>query len=317
MDGGSPGVTEFAGRVTERSGETLCIAPPGTVATTVVDRLYERYGAVTADDEPAVAGGDADDAVTDDAIDDATDGGVDADNEGTPTVRLLYPDDRIESLFASFGRATRAAELVERGELGIRTIDQVTQRLTVTSDRAYAHVRLDGESLAISAQAESFTESMRETYERQWTASEPAAVPAPPRDQFLGTFCESFPAAGETLTAVVDAEPSIETNGTIDPVTVVTLVAARHEIQTIELSEWAESIGFSSRTELSRVTNRLTDRGVVDTDRVPHGVGRPRQRLSLADAELGVCSPDEFLSRARAAYHGEAGSRGERAESIE
>lgn len=276
MDGGTPGATEFAGRVTSETETTLCIAPPGEVATAIIDQLYDEYG-----DEQTVAGEDP---------------------MRESVVRLLYPDDRVDQLFGEFGRATQAAELIERGALAIRTIDQVTQRLTVTEEKAFAHLQVDGEVRSLDADAGAFTASVRETYRRQWQASRPASVPAPARSRFVRTFREAFPEAADTLSAVLSAA-TIGHGDDLDPVTVTTLVAARHEIQTIELSEWAESIGFSSRTELSRVTNRLTDRGLIETDRVPHGVGRPRQRLTLAPDELTTAPPEAFIRTARELYH--------------
>lgn len=276
MDGGIPGATEFAGRVTSGSGSTLSVAPPGEVAHAMIEELYGEYG-----DEETMAG---------------------ENSAAEPVVRLLYPDDRVDELFAEFGRATQAAELIERGVLAIRTIDQVSQRLTVTEETAFAHLQTGGEVRSLGADRAAFTGSIRDTYQRQWEASRPAQVPAPSRSRFVRTFRESFPEAADTLAAVLATE-EIGQRDELDPVTATTLVAARHEIQTIELSEWAESIGFSSRTELSRVTNRLTDRGLIATDRVPHGVGRPRQRLTIAVNDLEATPPTEFLGVARALYH--------------
>lgn len=278
MDGGTPGAKEFAGRVTSGSEPTLCVAPPRPVTTAVIEELYTAHG------ETATPP---------------------TETREEPDARVLYPADRLEGLFRDFCLATRAAELIERNALAIRRIDRVTQRVTVTDEEAYAHVSLNGRTRALSVSEASFTRSIRETYERQWDASESVSVSAPPRATFVRTFRDSFPEAAETLAEALSGDVSVARSDELDPVTVTTLVAARHGIQTLQLSEWAEDIGFSSRTELSRVTNRLTDRGLVSTERVPHGVGRPRQRLRLADERLESCSPDEFVRRARESYHAE------------
>lgn len=292
MDGGTPEVRALAGRLIDRE-TALCVAPPPAVATAVIDQLYDERGAApsfgSGADEGSQQGAADGGRVTRPPADDAT-------------VRLLVPDGETDRLFAAFDETTAAAELVERDELAVRTIDTASQRVTVTDEQAYAHVRADDTVRSLAVEEEGFRSSVAETYERQWTASRPAEVPAPARSRLLRTFADAFPEAAETLAAVLSAEPSVERDGPLDPVTAVTLVAARHRVQTLELSEWAEGLGFSSRTELSRVTNRLEERGLIATERVPHGVGRPRQRLGVARDALADCPPSEFVAVARREY---------------
>ncbi|MFB6177207.1 MAG: DUF5821 family protein, partial [Halobaculum sp.] len=172
----------------------------------------------------------------------------------------------------------------------------------LTETAAYAHVTVGDTVTSLDAATDDFCASLRSEYEATWedaTVYDPA-VPALSR--LLSTFAESFPSAAETLAAVIGSDTQIERRGDFDPITVVGLVAARHELQTLEVSEWAEEIDLSSRTEISRVKSRLSNRDVVDTDRVPHGVGRPRQKLVVADEELAECPAESLLDRARTIY---------------
>jgi hypothetical protein len=282
-----PPGTEIIGQLTEDTGDVLAVSPPVDLAESLLVRLHD-----TALDVPT-------ETTTD--FDDVRPVGSETESDGR-VVRLLLDESDIDRLFETFRSTALAADLIESGQLAIRTTDELGQRLTLTEETAYAHVTVGDQITSLDASTESFCSSLRTEYEAMWddaTAFDPG-VPALSR--LLSTFADSFPSAAETLAGVIGSDTEIERSGDFDPITVVGLVAARHELQTLEVSEWAEEIGLSSRTELSRVKSRLSNRDVVDTDRVPHGVGRPRQKLVVADETLSECPADSLLDEARTIY---------------
>jgi hypothetical protein len=92
----------------------------------------------------------------------------------------------------------------------------------------------------------------------------------------------------------------------LDPVTVGLLVGASHELEFSDLVEWGEDSGLASRAKFSRTKQRLEAAGIIDTDSVNIGVGRPRQRLILADEALASLDASELVATARTVLTDEA-----------
>ncbi|MFB6244125.1 MAG: DUF5821 family protein, partial [Halobaculum sp.] len=218
------------------------------------------------------------------------------------SVRLLVTPSDARELFGAFRPAALAADLIDAGQLEVATTGGLRQRLTVTETTTHAHVTVDGNVVTGETTADQLREAVYEEYTSQWERATAYEPDVPGLVPFLDTFAEQFPEAAATLRVVLQAADTVSLDGPFDPVTVVVLVGARHELQTLRISEWAEEIDFSSRTELSRVVSRLCDRGLVETDGVPHGVGRPRQKLLLADDRLRSAPAEELVATARDSY---------------
>jgi hypothetical protein len=77
-----------------------------------------------------------------------------------------------------------------------------------------------------------------------------------------------------------------------DEVALAILAGAKREVQLFELSTWGEDVGLASRATFSRVKIALEDRGVIETEKIPIDVGRPRQRLVLANTLRGYEASD-------------------------
>jgi hypothetical protein len=273
----------------------LCVSPPAEVARSLLGHLHET----SVDGTTPATGSDVDASPYVPVVDASA-------ADAPATVRLLLSPDDADAVLGRFTTAAVAADLRREGHLAVAVVDGLSQRLTLTGDAAHVHLRPDGRPRSISAEAPSLCRDLRERYERRLASVGPRAPEVPGWRELTETFREAFPAAGETLRAVLADAPELPVSGEFDAVTVVGLVAARHGLQTMAVSEWAESVDLSSRTELSRVKSRLADRGLVDTDRVPQGVGRPRQKLLLAADRLRECPPEEFVDHARELYDGSA-----------
>lgn len=310
-------------RLSASDSPALCVAPPTSVAESLVTALHRTELAAPTDPRPEVF--DAVSADSSERIDDETDpdggdvsGGADrhadepterdrGDTAATvedASVRLLLTPTDGDELFATFRRSALVADLRRAGVLAIRECSSVDGRLTVLDDRTYAHLSVGDRIETLTAASSSLADGLRERYGRVWSTATSVTAPLPPLSTFVSTFADAFPGAARTLLAVLDAE-TLRRDEPFDPITTVLVVAARHELQTLRVSEWAESIDLASRTEISRRTTRLVDRGVIETDRVPHGIGRPRQVLVPTDGALASCPPAEILAVARERYTSE------------
>ncbi|UIO99126.1 DUF5821 family protein [Halobaculum sp. CBA1158] len=273
------------------AGDALVVAPGPTLARAVVGRLADR----------STGGGDA---ASDAARDDATD-----------RVRLLCsPDDAAEAV-TDFLTATDAADAVADGRLAIRTETELDASLTIGDDAVWANVSFpspnddsdgssvpDPASLTAVGDADGATrDAIAAAYDRRWREAQVFEVGTPARSTLLSTFRDRWPEAVETLAAVLDAADALPRDAVVGPVATCTLVAARHRLLTMELGEWTEEVGLSSRTEIARAKSRLIDAGLVDTEREPVGVGRPRHRLVPGDDRLESAPPADLLAIGRAA----------------
>ncbi|MFB6186598.1 MAG: DUF5821 family protein, partial [Halobacteriaceae archaeon] len=77
------------------------------------------------------------------------------------------------------------------------------------------------------------------------------------------------------------------------------LVAAKNDVLLYNISKWGEDSGLASKATFSRTKSRLEEQGLIDTEKVPIDVGRPRLKLRLADPRLEEASPSELANVAQ------------------
>jgi predicted transcriptional regulator len=77
------------------------------------------------------------------------------------------------------------------------------------------------------------------------------------------------------------------------------LVAARHGEMLYDLSKWGEDTGVASKATFSRMKTHLERQGIIETEKVPIDVGRPRLRLLLGDERLREADVEKLASVAR------------------
>jgi hypothetical protein len=85
----------------------------------------------------------------------------------------------------------------------------------------------------------------------------------------------------------------------LDEVTISLLVAAKNEELLYDISKWGEDVGIASKATFSRTKTDLEDLGLLDTEKVPIDVGRPRLRLKFGDDRLADASSEELASVAQ------------------
>jgi hypothetical protein len=80
----------------------------------------------------------------------------------------------------------------------------------------------------------------------------------------------------------------LEEMNSLDAVSVALIAAAQSGALTYDLGKWAEEVGVASKATISRRKTALEEDGIIYTENVPVEVGRPRQRLLLADQVSAV-----------------------------
>ncbi|WP_348608711.1 transcriptional regulator TbsP domain-containing protein [Halobaculum rarum] len=279
----------------------MTTSPPSALA----DRaLAAASDALVVDPSPALVRGIVGVVADDDRSD--PDASIDV---GAPSrVRLLCTVESADAAFDDFLTATAAVDARSADRLAVRTASDLGASLTVADGTVRAHVSLDGDGSTdrssggfATGDEEPLCTAVEDAYGARWRDADEYALDVPGRTTIIESFAERWPDAGETLVDLFDVAETLPRTGAFDPVTACTLVGARHGLLTMHIGEWAEEIGLTSRTEVARAKARLIETGLVETEREPVGVGRPRHRLVLASDEPTDLTGAELLARGRAA----------------
>jgi hypothetical protein len=229
---------------------------------------------------------------------------VDSTPEATSTVRVLAEERLLKDAFEDYLIAGQAADLVTEGSIAFRTVENPPRgSFVVTDDRVVALVAAGEAVYGVVDGDESVVTGVNAAYEEDWEGADPYDIRAPGIER-----------ARETLATKIDSEVAEDFDGTlasmstvrgdgsdVDAVTVSLLVAAKNRVLLYDVSQWGEEVGLASKATFSRTKSRLEEAGLVDTEKVPIDIGRPRLRLTLADSRLEDADPDELVTVASSA----------------
>jgi len=214
-----------------------------------------------------------------------------------PTVRMLADERAIKATMEDFLVASKAADLIDSGQLSLRTPEETAANsLVISTESVLALVEAGDRIAALTTEDGEFVDRARDTYGQQWEAAAAFHLRTPPISRVRQTLAAEI---GEQARADFDAVlGGLETargNGNgLDEVTVSLLVAAKNEVLLYDISKWGEDVGIASKATFSRTKTKLEDNGLIATEKVPIDVGRPRLRLQLGDDRLREASAAEL-----------------------
>jgi len=220
--------------------------------------------------------------------------------DSPPTVRLLVDDGPLKDLVNDFLVGSAVADLLADGTLSIRTLQSVPRNFLFVSPDSVMAVVDGGETVAgLTADEDAIVDGTYDHYDARWGTAAEFTLRTPPISEVLSTLesdiGEATAADFEAVLAALDAARG-DGDG-LDEVTISLLVAARNGVLLYDISKWGEDVGLASKATFSRTKTRLEDEGLIDTDKVPIDVGRPRLRLKLGDDSLGDLSIPEMVER--------------------
>ena len=146
-----------------------------------------------------------------------------------------------------------------------------------------------------------FVAAAREHWTSVWDTAEEFPLRTPARSLVHESLeTELGPTVEADFRTMLDALNTArgENNG-LDEVVVSLLAAAKNEQLLYDISKWGEDAGVASKATFSRTKNRLEEHGLIDTEKVPIDVGRPRMRLVLGDERLREADADDLASAAQ------------------
>ncbi|WP_227380686.1 transcriptional regulator TbsP [Haladaptatus halobius] len=217
-----------------------------------------------------------------------------------PEVRVLAAESILKTVVEDFIIASHAADLIADDTLALRTAPEISHNsLLVTSEQIIAFISIDGEIRGVASDESEVVEPMHETFLNEWETAEPFTLRTPPYSQVLDTLEEDIGTeTKDDFVALLDSVESVRGTGDeLDEVEISLLAAAKNEVLFYDIGKWGEDTGVASKATFSRVKTMLEDRGLVETEKVPIEVGRPRLRLRLATEDLQKTDIEELVHR--------------------
>ena len=214
-----------------------------------------------------------------------------------PTLRTLAEESVLKSVMNDFLVASRAADLVENGHLSLRVLEADSNNSLLVSETSVTALVGAGDIAgAISSDDDEFVAGVYDSYRAVFEDAETHGLRTPAISQVRDTLAADIgDATRDDFNTVMSSMESARGNGQgLDEVTVSLLVAARNEELLYDISKWGEDIGIASKATFSRTKTRLEDGDLIDTEKVPIDVGRPRLRLKLGDERLTTANTDDL-----------------------
>lgn len=208
--------------------------------------------------------------------------------EPTAHLNVLTDDDTVTELRRRFLTASHLTDFIESGQFEFRSQGDggTLPSYVLTETELHAITGIDDDIIDIFSRSD--TAFVADTYaevEDRFEAGERVTLRAPAYSQMLTELGAEFDDTVETdvRTMLDEAYATRDDEAGIEPVRISILAGAKNEVQFYKLGRWGENTRVGSRSKFSREKNKLEDLGVVDTEKMQTGVGRPRQRLVLAD----------------------------------
>ncbi len=206
-----------------------------------------------------------------------------------PSVHMLADERTLKAVMDDFIVASNAADLISEGALALHTLEEAPENsLLVTEDRVIAVVHAGDRVGGLVTDDDSFVEDTYDTYAARWEDAPAYNLRTPPITDVRETLSDEIsPEAEDDFTAILNSLETARGDGDgLDEVTISLLVAAKNEALLYDISKWGEDVGIASKATFSRTKTKLEDMGLIDTEKVPIDVGRPRLRLKIGDDRL-------------------------------
>lgn len=223
-------------------------------------------------------------------------------SEETPVLHTLARESVLKDVRDDFLIASRVADLVEDGTVELRVASEpLHNSLVVGEESVVALVSVDEQVAALTESDDTLSADTVEHYRAQFDDAEPFTLRTPGRTRLLETLESEFDTTmRDDLQTVFDAADTLTGDGdSLDEVQVCLLLAARHEQLLYDISGWGEDVGVASKATFSRTKSSLEEAGLIETEKVPLEVGRPRQRLLTSDEELAAADTATLLTVAK------------------
>ncbi|WP_248518145.1 transcriptional regulator TbsP [Salinarchaeum laminariae] len=223
-------------------------------------------------------------------------------SEETPEIRLLADENAFKTVFEDFLVASEAADHVASGRLTLHVAADPDATPTVIANGCVTSLVDAGTRVGgLRSDEADLVEAARATVEDRWERADEYSLRTPPmssvREELEGDLGAGVQ---KDFSGMLDSlETARGDDDDLDEVTVSLLAAAKNEALLYDISRWGEDTGVASKATFSRTKSTLEDAGLIETEKVPIEVGRPRLRLTLSDERLRDAEPDQVAAAAQ------------------
>ena len=221
--------------------------------------------------------------------------------DGPPEVTLLTTESVLKWVRDDFVLASETADLIENGTLSLRTSEDIFENVLVVAEGSVVSFVTAGEYTAgFPTTHEEFVGAANEKCSARWNEADEFSLRTPTRSQVEETLGEEFGSeVEEDFRTMLNGVETTRGDENLSGTDVSLLVAAKHEQLLYDISKWGESVGVASKATFSRRKNHLEENGLIETEKVPIDVGRPRLRLLLDEDELQETESDKLPTVAK------------------
>ena len=213
------------------------------------------------------------------------------------SVRLLSDEQRLKEVMDNFIVASNAAELVDSNVLTLRVGDvSEPNSLIVTTSATVTMIQTNNQVAGLIADEIEFVTSVRDSYEQAFESATSHPLRTPAISSVRSTLASEI--GDETRSDFDSVLTTLQTarddRSALNEVIISLLVAAKNNVLLYDISKWGEDVGIASKATFSRTKTELEESGLIDTEKVPIDVGRPRLRLKLGHNQLVRASSDQL-----------------------
>ena len=214
-------------------------------------------------------------------------------------IKLITDRDTLKAADSNFIISSRLNQYFEEGVLNIRSHpgDHPTALFVKSDEVTFVHETTADEGILMSSGDEDVVIAVREKYISQWKNGRRFQLSKPSYARMLESIGQDLgESMQESIQSVFESAGLTSRDGEqLDEVYVYLLMAARNKQQFYDLCSWGEDMGVASRAKFSKQKRALEEAGLIETEKVPTDVGRPRQRLVLAKDSLKNASSAEIV----------------------
>lgn len=218
-------------------------------------------------------------------------------------LRILLHKADLDAAMNSFVDKAKFSELARTEAVSVREV-QHRPYPCVARDEFVGSVLTNGEwAGSLETTDPAFCEQVLEWAASIWQEGTPLQLRTPPLSRVKTTLEDDFDAQVADDYIEVMKAAAEHNAGDLDEMYYALLVGAKHRLIQYDLGHWARDCRLCSRASLSRKKCHMEESGLIGSESVQEGLGRPRHRLRLDDAELADCNPDEFVATAASKFY--------------
>lgn len=196
-----------------------------------------------------------------------------------PAVQLLAEREELNDACTDFMTAAKMADLIEQGQLKLQTLTTPVENTLIVTESDTVVPITDGHQLSTSEQE--FSTALYGDVRSQFEAAERYQLRTPALSTVKETLREDIgdDIADEFEKVLSTADEISNTVDYLNVVEVLLLLAARNRVLLYDISKWGEDVGVASKATFSRTKSALEEADLIETEKVPIDIGRPRLRL--------------------------------------